>query len=539
MNTGRISHRGHREHRGREQRLSSFPRSPLCSLWLILLLAPSAPADEITSNGFGGGVWSDPASWRGNKTPGPADEVVIRKNDIIRFDRANDGTTCKKLLIDPKGGFAFQPKSGKLVLAVEEGIESFGVIRLDGTKATSDRFEIRLVGDAPMKRVLKLRKGSALFCYGHPEKPNVALAAIGKDAAEGLVETEGAAMIDLLRADVSDLKIVAKKLDNTGAKPNERIKVIASRFTGRARLSILECDTPEVRGNHFKHTGAKRIAEPAINLSFSPLSDVQKNVVAGGFMTGITITYQGDSVLIGNRIEKCDFGVTGGYGIPNTMIKETVVTECDTGMRLEGATGVVEDLLVEKAMVGFHQQNSILQLSALQIKDLQPKGTAILYETGVLTLLDANVAPEQVKFLNAKPVSVKKDVTKGRLKPEVRSLRSLVIGVTGAPAGSLVEVRSKDAKDGAADPDVRNSPAAVIDGRTPPPTSLTPLIVEAWSLADGGKAGPDGEYRLRVLGPAAKEGAERPVLKTLTFRAAELPIRPRGDASPSLEVKVP
>ena len=136
-------------------------------------------------------------------------------------------------------------------------------------------------------------------------------------------------------------------------------------------------------------------------------------------------------------------------------------------------------------------------------------------------------------------IPIKKDVTKRKLKPEVRCLRSLVIRVNGAPAGSLAEVRSIDVKDGAADLDVRNSPAPLIEGRTPPPTSFMPLIVEAWSLAEGGKAGPDGEYRLRILGPPPREGADRPVLKTLTFRTADLPVRPRGDSSPSLEVSLP
>src|SRR5262245_52791577 len=58
-------------------------------------------AGEITTNGTGGGAWSEPATWRGGAVPKPDDEVTIRKGDAVVFDRNDDGKiTCAKLFID-------------------------------------------------------------------------------------------------------------------------------------------------------------------------------------------------------------------------------------------------------------------------------------------------------------------------------------------------------------------------------------------------------------------------------------------------------
>ncbi len=516
-------------------------RSCLVFAALLALVPPArAVAAEIASNGGGGGAWSDPATWRGRQLPGPGDDVVVQKNDIVVFDRDEEGKpSCRKLLIDPRGGLSFKTNAGRLVLTVADGIECFGVIRLDGTKSASDNFELRLAGD-PAKRVVKLGKGAALLLYGRRDLPgdrrNVALAAAApekdndkdKDGAPVLVEADGAVVIDWQRAALRDVKLVAKKLDNTGAKPNERVKVSDCQFTGVGRLLVQNCDTPEIVRNTFECKAAKPLDEAAINVSYSPLAEIKHNHVRGGFAIGITVNYQSDSVLVGNVVERCAFGVTGGYGVPNTMLKDTVVRGCDTGVKLEGATGVVEDLLVEGAAVAFHMQNSNLQLNGFQAKDLAKKGLAVLHEGGTLSLLNGNVAAGQIKMAPTKGASV-------------QCLHYVVVAAKGAPAGALVEIRTTKPAPaaGASDPNVRNSPAALADGLTPPPRSLTPLVVAAWSLDAAGKVQPPPEYEVRVLGPAAKEGADRPVLKSVPLRPAESAFRADlNDKTPTIEVLV-
>jgi hypothetical protein len=473
--------------------------------------------------------------------PGPEDDVVIRKNDVVTFDRGDDGkATCNKLQIDPKGGLTFKTTAGKLVLNPVGGIESFGVIRLDGTKSASDEFEIRLTGGTAEKRTVKLHKGSALLLYGKADLPggrcNVSLVSSKtndqKEDILGLVDADGpTVMIDWQRTCIQDIKLTAKKIDNTGGKANERLKLSENRFTGLSRVSCQNCDTPEIASNSFGADRAKPVEEAAINVSYSPLAEIKNNAIHGGFAIGITVNYQADSVLLGNSIAKCTFGITGGYGIPNTMIKQTRIIGCETGVKLEGASGVLEDLTVEGATTGFLLQNSTLQLMQFQVKDLARNGVAVQVETGSLTLLNCDLKPEQFKVLAQAPVPGKPVIV------PVTSLQYLIVSVKEAPADAQVEVRTNPAPAGPADPNVRNTPAALVEGLTPLPRTLNPLIVKTWSYDNTGKLLPAPDYNINVLGPAPKEGAPRPVLKTVPFHPKDSGFRAQpNDKTPSLEV---
>jgi hypothetical protein len=509
-----------------------------------LLLSTSARAAEVSTNGVGGGPWSDPATWRDKKLPGPDDDVVIRKFDVVVFDRAYDGKpTCRKLQIDPKGGLSFKPGAGKLVLAVTDGIETFGPIRLDGTRSASDYFEIRLVGDTAAKRKIKLGRGAALLLFGRPNLPegkrNVLLVspqpADAKEDLLGLVEAEGMVMIDWQRAALANVKLSVQKIDNTGAKPNERIRVRDCNFSGLARVYCYTCDTPEFVGNEFANQGPKTIAEAALQLHTCPLAEIKANHIRGPFAVGINLAVMSDPVLIGNTVEGCTTGLNGGYGVPNAMIKKTTIRGCETGIKLEGSSGVVEDTVVEGATFAFYQQNSNLQLNNFHINDLAKKGQAVHNDSGTLALLNVNVLPADVKVVPQPPVAGKPPV------PRVTCQQYLVIKVKDAPPGALVEVRTSIPAPaaGTADPNVRNTPAPLIDGLTPLPASSTPLVVNAWTIDTAGKVQAAPEYAVKVLGPAPKEGAARPLLKLVAFRPAENAFRAApDDTKSSLEVSL-
>src|SRR5205823_4981129 len=115
-----------------------------------------------------------------------------------------------------------------------------------------------------------------------------------------------------------------------------------------------------------------------------------------------------DTAIEGNTIEKCAVGISGGYGVPNTMIKKCTIKGCETGVKLEGATGIIEDTIVEGALTAFHHENANLQLTNFQIKDLNAKGTAVNFLTGKLSLLNCNIAPAGIK-LAAQPATAKDD----------------------------------------------------------------------------------------------------------------------------------
>jgi parallel beta-helix repeat protein len=511
----------------------------------LFLACGAARAAEVSSNGTGGGPWSDPATWRGKAVPGPKDDVVIQKHDVIVFDRDDSRkTSCAKLQIDPKGALLFKTGAGKKVCVVSEGVETFGVIKLDGTRAAADWLELRLTGDKAETRKLKVGRGGGLLLYGKANLPkgrlNVALTcpqlADAKEDVPALVEVGTGAGLDCQRAVIENFKLQAKNLDNTGARANERCNVIGCRFTGPGRVAFEECDSPVIAKNTFEYKGTNQLPEAAIATGACPLVEIKGNTVRGKFLAGISIYRQTDTVLTGNTVEQCGFGVVGGYGLPNLMIKDLTVRGCETGLRLEGSSlGALEGITVEGAKVAFHHQNSNFQLTNFHVKKLDSKGTAILWESGTLKLLNCNVAPAQIKLSpapNLPPTHPQVPIT---------AQQYALIAVKGAPAGALVEVRTNDPKlaADAADPNVRHSPAPVVNGLTPLPGRVNCLVVKGWSLDLKGKQVPAPEYVVKVLGPAAKEGEARPVLKTVTFRPApQVHWERPTDSTPTLEVKL-
>ena len=148
-----------------------------------------------------------------------------------------------------------------------------------------------------------------------------------------------------------------------------------------------------------------------------------------------------------------------------------VTDNCTTGISLEGASGVVEDTLIEGATTAFHHENCNLQLTTFEIKGLNPKGIAINFVSGKLSLLNCNIEPKQIK-VGPPPATAKDD--------PIICLQYAVVAVKGAPANCLVEMRTNDAKLAAdvTDSNVRNSPAGLADGLTPLPKTVNPLIVK-------------------------------------------------------------
>jgi hypothetical protein len=229
------------------------------ALMAALVGCATAAAREITTNGAGGGRWSDPATWRGKRVPRATDDAVIQKGDAVTFDRNDAGkVTCRKLFLDPKGALTFRP-GGKRVLCVAGEVESYGTIKLDASRSARDYQELRLVGDASAKRVLKLLKGAALLVSGRKDlakgRRNVVLAAPhpgGKQAdLPGVIEAGRGVTIDVRWARVDNLHLQAAKIDNTGARAGERLNVVGTRFTGQGRVSCSECDTPLIADNTF------------------------------------------------------------------------------------------------------------------------------------------------------------------------------------------------------------------------------------------------------------------------------------------------
>jgi hypothetical protein len=503
-------------------------------------MASWGQAAEILSNGFGGGSFSHPATWRGKKVPGPADDVVIQKNDIVYVDRNDDGkVSCNRLQIDPRGGLTFKTGSGKLVFAVADVVENYGVIRLDGTKHASDYFELRLVGDKADKRKLKLMKGSALLLYGKSAKvKNVAIAApkVGEQKEDilGLVEAGAVSTLDVQRARVTNVKLQAYNIDNTGAKANERLNIIDNQFTVQARIYCHTCDTPIISRNTFDWEGAGQLPEAAISVNACPLAEIKDNSIKGIFPQGINLYANTDVVVTGNTIERCVLGINN-FVTQNSMIKNCRIKGCSEGVNFHTATAVLENVVIEGANTWMNNYQSKVQLANIELKHRLPGLGKILQDGGAFTMLNCNILPKQFKMVMPQSPNAKNPPL------TVIAMEYLIVGVKDAGPNMLVEVRTAKpplAAD-AADPNVRNAQAPLVKGLTPLPRTLFPIIVKSWAMDPKGALVPAPEYTIKIKGPAAKEGAKRPLLKSLTFRPTDAMFRPMpNDPAPTLEVRL-
>jgi hypothetical protein len=503
---------------------------------LMLFGCAAAHGDEVSSNALGGGPWSDPATWRGDRVPAAGDIVIVQKNDIVTYDGSRAEPTCQKLQVDAKGVLLFKTGGGDLVLSVNEGIECFGTIKLDGTKAVTDRHELQLVGARAEQRKVLVGKGASLLVYGHAELPdgkrNVAITSPqpteGQPHASAVIETEESAGIDFRFASLADVQLVARKIDNTGIRPHEKLNISDCHFTGDARIFIGQSDSPTLLRNTFAYTAPAQLEAAALMVVTTALAEIRGNRILGKYRSGIRLEDTQDAVLVGNTVDQCQFGFHLGNNVPGTMLKRGEARSCQTGVAIALGSGVLEDLLIEKCQTSLHMANSQLQVSNLNIREIPEQGVAIQHDGGTLSLLNANVAPADIKFT----------LNPAATLPLVHSLQFLIVGVKDVAAGSLIEVRTANpalAAD-AADPNVRNSPAPLIEGRTPPATALNALSVKAWTIETSGAVSPGPEYSVKVLGPAQADGT-RSTVNTATYKPVEKSFREKlTDAAPTMEV---
>jgi hypothetical protein len=519
-----------------------------CVLPFLLLLAfaaAGAGAGEIYSNGTGGGLWSEPGSWRTKAVPGPEDTAVISAGDTVVFDRDDgDRITCRDLALDPGGALTFEP-GGRRIMVVAGPVEAYGTIRLDATGSAADLYEIRLTGETDEKRVIRLQEDGALMAYGRPGLPdggrNVVLACrpptpVGSESP-GMVEANDGSSLDLQRVRVEDLRVQATGLDNTGGQANERMNVSDCRFEGVAMVHVSGCDTPTIVNNSFRYDGATILVGNAISALNSPLAEIRGNTVSGGFAWGIVGQAQTDSTVQGNTLEKC----TGGtfWNGANAIIKGNTIRSCSPGVHCAKMSGLLEDNTLDGCKIGIDVAGgTTIQVTGLTIANLPQDGLPIDLKHGQLTLVNTDLVPGQVKIGGPKP-------TEGAW---VETLQYLVVGIKGkVPAGVEVEVVTRNPArppaSGAADLNVRNSPAPVTArGSTPLPASLRPLIVRGWAVGADGTLEPEPEYVVRLLAPPdpAVADAPRKTLAEIVVKPAPAWYRPApADATPTVEIEVP
>lgn len=518
----------------------------LVSAVIVGSLAGVVTAEEITSNGLGGGRWSEPDTWRGGKAPGPEDVAVIAARDAVLFDRDDaEAVTCKQLVLDPGSNFAFQNGLGKRTLTVKGPIEIYGSLKLHAPGIT-DSLAIRLDSEVYAERVITVARGGSLLVLGKANLPggkkNVSITVsappVAKVEAAGELNAGEGTTIDLQNAFIENLAITAQMIDNTGAKPGERCNFVGNRFAKQARLTVSQCDTAAVVRNVFE-TSREGITRPhGLAVSSSPLADIRANTLTGRYAIGIGIN-SSESLLTGNTVDGSVQGIVWHTG--PAMMKQNSVKNCATGVSLRTVSGNVEETTIESCEMPLTTGSSKVQLSNLTITDV--KGEVWVESTGSsVSFLNTNVRPERFKAIRGEdlPRSLEPE------DPAALAYEYLVAGLAGTvPPGADVEVRTANPatppKPGAADMNVRNSPATVRGNKlTPLPASLTPLIVRSWTIDAAGKVLSPPAYILTVRAPAVgADGVPKP-LKTIPLTPDEKWFRAKpNDLLPTVEITLP
>lgn len=522
------------------------------TLVIVLVLACSAVRGaEITSNGSGGGDWSNPGTWIGRKAPGPDDDAVIQKGDIVDFDRDDSGkVSCQKLFIDPRGAFRLKPGIGKATCCVAGPIESRGVIQIDASKNAGDTLELRVVGTEAAKRSVKLLKGASLILRGRGELPedrrNALLTSpkIGEQKEEmecAVHAAKGGVLLDVQRAELDNIFLRADDLDNTGARANERVNIVENRFRNRGRIYLTKCDTPAIRKNAFHHPGTLLANAAGILVSECPLSEIRGNTVQG-FHYGVQAGHPDGATIVGNTVEKCTIGFHAGFGRNNSIYQNTA-RDCERAFDFHYTQMAnLEDNRAEGCKIAVRSLCSVVQVATLEISKMPKDGVAVLYDAdaqrceGNVVLVNCNIAAEQVKLAQTPKLGP-------QAPPPVMAMYCMVVGVKDTPPGTVIDVKTVNPMPplapGAIDPNVRNAPAPLSKGLTPvprpagTPRDALPIMVKAWTIDVAGKTIPAPEYDVRVQTPDAR------VVKSVRVKPEEKWFRAKpDDPTPTVEVNL-
>lgn len=495
---------------------------------------------ELHSNGRGGGAWTDPLSWREKIVPFSADTVILTAGDTVEFD--GDGRTeasCRRLLLDPQSTLTFRDDGETHVLSINGGVESYGLIRLDGRHQPQGVLELRLVSGDSADNQLICRDKSALFLAGHESpvggRPNVRMTGGSLDTGRPKslplrIEAGAGVQIDCQRSEFSNVVLRAEKLDNTGVRSDERMQLTGNRFMGAARVELVQCDTPVIQKNIWVGGGTAEASPTALKLDGCSLAQLQYNTFSGAYERAVWIIRDTDSSAMFNEIVGANQGFD--WQGQNAMLKSNRIRVTGVGATFDKTPAVIESSTIEGKVPLLGRQTH-LQVSDCALSAPETNGPLIRLESASATILNVALTPGQVQRVGT---------ASGPFW--VETMNYVVVRLRGTiPVGARVAIRTAKASGGppagAADMNVRNSPVPVsTEGWTPLPRSLRALIVRAWSVTGAGVVKESPFYDLDVTA-ADPTGSVR-VVSTQVVEPKTDWIRPDPQAAQAtVEVSLP
>lgn len=510
-------------------------------------MAGVASAAEINSNGLGGGLWSEPSTWRGNQVPKKEDDVTIARGDAITFDRNDIETvSCNKLFIDPNGSLGFKTASGRITMVIADAIETYGSIKIDSGKVHGDIIELRMTGELQDQRTLTLMRGSSLTVAGTRFlEPKDATAIIsthpGKEGFTQssntmLIFANGHAAIDLHNARLDGVTLHARDIDNTGAFADQRLNIIGNYFDGLGSVTLAGCDTPIIADNSFINTSPGRNGLNVLHIAQCSLPTIRNNIIKNKASRGMLGTSLTDPLIQNNYIE----GPNEGFYLQfcnNVMVQNNHFVNCGIGYYLRVRSGVVRDNIADACELPYSVIISNQQfinnkvINPIEGKPLLAihKSTTILYNT--------EIQPENV------------EIAKDNEGGVTIAHQPLIVKVKGNfPRGTVVQVVPTDKELRMTEdyPPVVNSPASIdSQGLTAPMITGSALMVRSWQMFDDEKDTKEKatvpSYEVRVLGPESAPGKnDRKVLVSKTVTPdATWHRKDLADRSPIVELTLP
>jgi hypothetical protein len=323
--------------------------------------------NEVYSNGYGGGRWSDPQTWYDQKVPGPNDIVVISRGDTVTVDMPmstnRDNLHCRRLYIDPRGVLEFRPGARvPLVLRIGGRLDIGGSLQMVANHP-HDQFLLQLAGEDSKDQRIHVGEYSSIVAIGHPSleggRKNVRILAepisLTRDLIKGLDDEERTkrfaatprigirvdrhVVIDVQSAELTNLFFDVNELDSSGTIATQRFYIKNSILNRGSSVKMMAVNSAELVGNRFENDLGSRSGH-AINMHGCRNVLIQGNLIRG-FITAVDSTHCSTWQLLENRFEDCNTGWNGAFG-RDILAQGNVMVNLTVGYSLHDITASID-----------------------------------------------------------------------------------------------------------------------------------------------------------------------------------------------------